>query len=623
MPLSLIKIWDSADPPPDQAVLIYRWSGYEETGTIHSLLRYADDHGSRLRNNYLSWIHDLGNSRIHGKRLIDYFVLDNGLSFWWLSLFVEKSSYKSPISAAIRLLALEEILKENKPKRLCLLSANRDLHKAICSLCKSLGIAYEWERTRAQSHRLNLRSIYQLLPQPVRAVISLFRYLLDRWPFRRLSDTDWFGGDQALFFCSYFIHLEQASCANGRYQSSLWGDLPRLLHKRGFRTNWIQHYLQSSVVPDTGIAIDWVQRFNRIREEEGFHTFLDAYLSLRVIWRILMRWLWLNWVTWRLGMPEEAFHPQSSHVSMWPLMRRDWKTSLCGPDAIMNLFWIELFDQAMKHLPHQKRGFYLCENQSWERALIYMWRKHGHGQLIGIPHSTVRFWDLRYFSDPRTIQSSDSHPLPQPDLTVLNGKAAVDAYHSVNYPMNTVVEAEALRYGYLNNFLSANRLKPKHHEMPKVLVLGDYDPTATINLLKLIEKSALINPGRYSYIVKPHPSYLVEAKDFPSLNLKVVVDHLGEILPDCDVACASNSTSASVDAYVAGVPVVVMLDDTTLNFNPLRGQPKVRFFSTPEELSESLQAAIQDSEDTIDHNEFFFLDSELPRWKCLLASDLP
>ena len=76
-----------------------------------------------------------------------------------------------------------------------------------------------------------------------------------------------------------------------------------------------------------------------------------------------------------------------------------------GSAAVINLLWIELFDQALRDAPRQDKGFYLCENQGWERAFIHAWRKHGHGELIAVPHATVRFWDLRYFADPRTVRS--------------------------------------------------------------------------------------------------------------------------------------------------------------------------------------------------------------------------
>jgi surface carbohydrate biosynthesis protein (TIGR04326 family) len=108
-------------------------------------------------------------------------------------------------------------------------------------------------------------------------------------------------------------------------------------------------------------------------------------------------------------------------MSLWPLLQTDWETSMRGAAALINLLWIELFDRALCDAPRQDKGFYLCENQGWERAFIHAWRKHGHGELIAVPHATVRFWDLRYFTDPRTFGTLGAGELPQPDYVALNG----------------------------------------------------------------------------------------------------------------------------------------------------------------------------------------------------------
>jgi surface carbohydrate biosynthesis protein (TIGR04326 family) len=114
---------------------------------------------------------------------------------------------------------------------------------------------------------------------------------------------------------------------------------------------------------------------------------------------------------------------------------------------------------------------------------------------------------------------------------------------------------------------------------------------------------------------------MVNAESYPSLCLTVLTNRLGEILRDFDITYASSSTSAALDAYLAGLPVVVMLDVAELNLSPLRARPGVRFVSTPEELAASLQMKCDASIAERDRTEFFFLDPELPRWKKLLNLD--
>jgi surface carbohydrate biosynthesis protein (TIGR04326 family) len=438
-----ITLWDSSADPPEDAGQVYRWNGYAEKDSVHALLQYADTHGERLRRKYLAWVHELGESRIRGKRLIDVLALEDGLSYWWMTLFVEKSPWKSPaIVDAIRLLALEEIVLQEKPDKLRLVSANRNLHEVLRGLCRNLDIAYEWQRVPDKPRPLSLTGIYRALPVPAQALVNLGRYLWERWPLRRAEKSGWFAGDEALFVCSYFTYMVPHQAVAGHFHSRHWEDLHGLMGKLGLSGNWLQHYYPHDAVPNPRVAMEWVQRFNQQRQEEGFHTFLEAYLSWRIVARALKRWLKLNLISWRLSEIKQAFCPQGSNLSLWPLMRGDWYASMRGPVAILNLLWIELFDEALHDLPHQKKGLYLYENQGWERALIHAWRKHGHGQLIAVAHgSNRRFWDLRYFTDSRTVRSSGPRSMPQPDLVALNGKTAIQDYLGLDYPKRPLSNA--------------------------------------------------------------------------------------------------------------------------------------------------------------------------------------
>jgi surface carbohydrate biosynthesis protein (TIGR04326 family) len=616
-----LTLWDSQNDPPEYEGRVYLWNGYAEKDSIYSLFRYVETHGERLRCKYLAWVHDLGEIQVDGKRVIDHLALADGLSYWWMTLFVEKSPWKSPsIIDAIRLFALEEIIVQQKPDKLKLVSANRNLHNTLNSLCENLDIMYEWEKLpNSSSQKLSLGCFYRVLPHPVQALIGLVRHIWARWPLRKAEKAGWFSGDKSLFLCSYFFHMNFSLAEEGSFYSHYWEGLHDLMRKQGVSGNWLQHYYPHDAVPNPRVAMDLVQRFNQKRKEQGYHTFLDAYLSLGVVLRVFKGWLKLTRISLGLGKIKLAFRPHGSQLSLWPLMREDWHTSLCGRVAIDNLLWLELFSRALNDLPHQKMGLYLCENQSWERALIHAWRKHGHGQLIAVPHSTMRFWDVRYFNDLRTAQSPGLSPMPQADLTALNGKAAVNACLSVGFPKKDIVECEALRYGYLNKVKAGSR-KDKGKESIKVLILGDYMPSCTIKMLQLLEAALPHMTVSAMYTMKPHPNYRVNPEAYPSLNLEVVMDHLGKTLYDFDVVYSANRTSAAVDAYIAGIPVVVMLDDAELNFSPLRGQSDVRFVCAPEELAAVMQTASQNRARKPEGGDFFFLDPELPRWKKMLSS---
>jgi surface carbohydrate biosynthesis protein (TIGR04326 family) len=377
-----------------------------------------------------------------------------------------------------------------------------------------------------------------------------------------------------------------------------------------------------------------LRRFNDDALNQGCHAFLDSYLTFGFMWQLARSWQWLISVSRRLKGIESAFYPAGSAVWLWPLLRADWLSSLVGPVALSNCLSILLFDRALADMPHQELGLYLCENQAWEKALLRAWRRYRHGRIIGVQHSTAPFWHLYYFDDPRCRDSHGRYPLPLPDQLAVNGAAAHSAFIESGFPPERLVEVEALRY--LN--LAGSRLhgtpQRDHCEVPasaggvpraiKVLVLGDMIAASVDHLFSLLEGAMRHIAGGIKLTFKAHPGHAVDLAAYPTLTMQQTGESLSQILSEFDVVVAANSTSACVDAYMAGLPVIVDLDGDGLNLSPLRGQPGVYFVSSAGEMIVALQAVAQgESRTHSDRADFFCLDLELPRWKRLLELASP
>jgi len=613
-----VVVWDSPETPVDTQ-WVYTWNGYAESRHTFSLLKYVENNDDRFRRRYLAWIHELGETRIGNSKLVDQLALEQGFSIWWMSLFAEKSPWKQPVLMdALRVFALNEKLLEDKPTRLRFISNNRDLHIVLKGLCRKLNICYSWQQLRNNDSSI-FKKLYTIIPYGVRAFASLGRYAQQRWPLRRVESHKWFSGDNAVFFCSYFFHLNPEQLKAGLFYSKYWEGVQDIVHQLGLSANWLQLYYPHAAIPDATTALDKVNHFNQNREtQQGFHLFLDSFLSWSVLLRVAGKFIKLSLRSFSLGEVRHAFVPANTDFSLWPLMEKDWFDSVRGPVAINNLLFMELFNLALKQLPYQKKGFFLYENQNWERPFIHYWHKHGHGKLIAVAHSTVRYWDLRYFFDERTINIPTSFPLPQGDLIAVNGKVANRALTETGYPAEKIIETEAQRYVELGRLAVSKRKNIQDSNHINLLVLGDYMPDGTIKMLVMLEKAMEVLKRRVSITFKPHPNFMVAPEKFPSLNFKVTTRPLTEILADFDVAYTSNMTSAVVDAYIAQLPVIVMLDETGLNFSPLRGNTGIHFVSAAPELVKVLS---EDNSEISEREELFFMDTALPKWRKLLEDE--
>lgn len=601
------------------------WKSYGEGPAIRSIPRYVEVHAERLRAKYLAFAHDLGERQVAGKRIIDHFQTGTGFSLWWMTRIPEKSPFKSPrIDDCLRLMALEEILLQAKPSALTLYTADSELAEAVSRLCANLQIAFGAVMQKRPRRRWSIRRLYEALPHLAQGLLS-FRHAFLRWPFRRLRPVKWFCGDKAVFLCSYFFNLDQAACEEGQFYSRQWEMLPRWLLANGMGINWVHHFLPVAGMRDVQTTLAWVQGFNRDADRQGAHAFLETYLSWKVVIRAFRRWASLSVVAWRLRAAREVFTPGQSAASFWPLLRNDWWISLLGTTAVSNCLWLELFDAALEDLPHQERGLYLFEGQGWESALLHAWRRHGHGEIVGVPHSSMPFWYLNIYDDPRCVALTRSCQKPLPDYLALNGPMAWRALRAAGYPVEHLIEVEGLRFQYLLSLKASQAARPKPNpefggrRPPKLLVLGDVTREQTLKMLSSVEAMArLVNKG-VSITVKLHPACRVDTSEVSTLQCDFTDRPLADIVNDFDFAFSSNSTSAGLDALLAGLPVAVFLDDEHVNHSPLRGVEGVRFVSTPRELADALQEAEREPGPALPIEDFFWLDEQLPRWRRALS----
>lgn len=620
--MAKVVIWDAQDPPPigDWATVLWRGFANNAAPDAISIPELIEANADIFRKRYLTWVYKLGETRIKGRRLVDHLELRPGFSYWWMTLFVEKCNYsKSPqIDDAIRLMAFSDWARDRDVSRIVLASANKSLAECMRLWCEKLSVAFEWQRLPTTSVQLSwVRCAYQSLPLTLQALAWLSRYIVDRWPLRGVGLKEWQQTDGRATFVSYLFNLVPDAAKEGRYESRYWAHLPDDLEGAGCKTNWLHLLVKDAVLPSAGKAADTIRDFNKTGQGDQIHVTLDAFLTARVVLKALRDLGRLTWTDRRLHQVVSLI--ASEGLDLWPLFAEDWRQSMGGSTAMSNALNLSLFESAMKSLPKQRVGVYLQENQGWEFGLIQAWKAAGQGHLMGSPHSSVRFWDFRYFFDPRSYKRIGDNLLPLPDQVALNGKAATDAYLDGGYPVEDLVQVEALRYLYLDELITRPVTDSSASKgCLRLLVLGDYLVSNTLLQMRLLEQAAQSLPTGTLITVKPHPNCPIKPGDYRGLNITVTMAPIFTLLPNCDIAYTSAVTSAAVDAYCAGVPVVSVLDPNTLNLSPLRGCVGAYSASTSEELAQALISAVSAPRSAETKQTFFTIDSELPRWRKLL-----
>lgn len=617
-------ILDGGLPPAakiDDGTAVLIWNSYAAEAPAASVPAYLEQHGERLRARYLAFVHDLGESVVAGRRLVDHFRQRDGFSYWWMNRVAEKSPFKSTrVFDCLRLLALEEMLSERAVARVTLQSSDGDLASAIRRLCENMGASFDWRRAEKQASAspVSTRRVYDALPHWLQGFLS-FRHLLLRWPFRSLQPLERSPGPRALAFASYLFHLDEAAVARGEFHSHQWEALPGWLRQHGVRANWMHQFLPDGG-RDVSESVAMLRTFNKDAARQGSHAVLEAYLSLSTASAIVRDWIWHMALGWRLRNVSEAFTPKGSQAWLWPLLKDDWQMSFGGTATVTNCACRVLFDAAVNDLPHQPVGLYLLEGQGWETAFVHAWRKYQHGEIVGVPHSSMPFWYLSIYDDKRHYTAANEKPLP--DRWALNGQHASGELTSAGLPPERIANVEALRFPHLASAAARSTAHTASAGRPlRLLLLGDFTRTQTLRMIRCLKDALPLMSRSLEIAIKRHPVCPLDAADTPGMASEFIAQPLGEVLGRFDIAFASNTTSAGLDALLAGLPVIAFLDDEGFNQSPLRGVAHVRFVSTPADLSSAIDALTSQRVDTpID--EFFWIDPSLPRWSALLSTPL-
>ena len=255
-------------------------------------------------------------------------------------------------------------------------------------------------------------------------------------------------------------------------------------------------------------------------------------------------------------------------------------------------------------------------------AFVHAWRSAGHGNLVGFLHTTVRFWDLRCFFDPKSLTEYRDFSRPLPDFWAVNGELANRNMIAGGFPKDRLIDVEALRYLYLGRIESERKSIIDKQAKRNVVLFGDYSEERNQALLLdwIIPVSRLC-PGMFRFIFKGHPGYYFELSEELESEVEFSDEPISSVLGIADIVVSSSLTSAIAEAYVLGIPAIELNSGADLNFSPLIGYPGVFRASNLGELLSILQKLPQECHST--KRDIFHIDENLTRWQKLLQKHIP
>lgn len=610
--MSDLLIWDSTKPVPQHKKIIL-WCGFNISSDrdLISILDLIEENPESIRKTYLRWSYDLAEKEVFNIPVKDHFEIKPNFSFWWLSAFTEKCNFsKSPqIDNIIKLIALTQWKDFSKIKSIEVESKNKALVRALQKLSEQNSINFF-------SHKKSFEFPGIPVPHLLKSMAWLISHLCKIRYLRGVGIDLWRKSSANLTIFSYLANLNNKHLELFEHKSNFWSNFPNKIIDGGNDINWLHIFTPSKQVPNTKEASKILTFFNKSKAGE-VHVFLESFLNYRIMLQAIKDWLTIR----KIGSKVSNSLLQDDFLLQ--LMVDDWNKTFYGIDAINNCLNLNLFLAAMESASNQKLGLYLQENQSWEMSLIHSWRKFNHGEIVGVPHSTTRFWDLRYANDERIHKKQSKNCYPKPNYIAINGEAQKNYFKEIRYPDSELKLVEALRFFHLEDKKEYVAKLEEKENNDSVLVLGDYLLENNEQLIEMLKSAAVLLPSNLNFIFKPHPACMVPKSKFMELNVEINEENIVNLLSRSTIAVSSNVTTAALDVYFHGIPLACIIDPYKLNLSPMLEIDKTVFVKTNQDLAKKISSAISRHQAiNVKADDFFELDSSMPRWLTFIGSKL-
>ncbi len=595
---------------------IYIWDSY--SCNHFSLPEIVEKKSDYLKSLYLDWVYVFGNLILENKTIKQHLRIRPKFSMWSMSLIVEKSSWKSPeIYSVFKLLAFEDSLDIESIGQINVAISNTNATMDIKDWCEHRSLSFKncYKTTiginTGSASRLSflLHTIHAFYIFAKSAFITLKNY--------RITSKKEGNTMNAVSFFSYLFNLNEEKLSQGVFDSSYWGKLQDLLKEDKIRVNWHHIFIKNSNTPSLGKAIGLMNLFEKNSYMNDKHIIIQSLLSFKLLKKSFSDYIKIS--NAGLNLPpskiKDKFRIRNGSIGFFHLLKNDWIGSISGASAVSNAIYLNLFESTISKLPEQTKGYYLMENQAWERALIYCWNNSQSSNLIGVQHSAISYWDLRYFSSKKYLRSLDLIEVPFPDYVALIGNASRKLYVDSGWSVDRIFKVEALRYLYLSGIQKPVFSNNTHNY--RLLVAGDYKLENTNNLMRCLSSLPVEILKKYEIIVKPHPACPIDKKQWKKINFNIVNLPFSELIDDYDIALTSDSTSAAVDVYLSQKPVLILSSGSSFNLTPLRGCSGAKIIHSISELGSVLCQDVLTIELKTD-NSFFYLNNKLLFWQELL-----
>ncbi|MGE3974358.1 MAG: hypothetical protein AB7F59_07535 [Bdellovibrionales bacterium] len=587
----MIRLFDHSDLASDSSETGLVWSGPSQ-GSLISLEEKVVATQYECRDFFIQWAGQLAFQKAN---LAESLKLEEDFSQWWLGFIAERDLTKPHFFRVFKLLALDQLMKENS-----------------------------WTQVEYVGNDPLLQQIFQKkksssITQTIKRFVTLLKGIL--WPLlfwaksgrqilKTATNQPTLPAQTPVVF-SFFPNFDLQEFALGRYHSNYWKDAQNLMEtKFGKLTHLV---MAADREPQT--MTKFLQATRDLRKSGNLFFALEEFLKfsdcLKTSWQLLTRSGKVNQALQQIRPHAKTPYAQ---LSFAPFLEDATWASLCGPWGATSLLTWQASQKAAAFMKKPRTLFLPLENQPWQAALVAAWKRFNGGAIIGNVHVILREMDMRMLT-PKSEWAAPRFARPMVNRFLVPGfKAKTHMLQNCDLQDADIVEVEAVRHLMKRN---SSPIQNQKKRLVLFTTLRESENEQALRWLKQLWQEQKLSQFQ-EIILRPHVhlgiQHLIEKIQLPFSYQLATTGGVSDWVHEQTTVLSTNSSTAVVEATLAGGRAIIMGSYTELDYSPL---PRDKYHLMVRTLKE-LETALHSPSELKVH-EWLHLDPNLVKWAQFLG----
>ncbi len=510
-----------------------------------------------LRQQYIDYVGELS-------------VKNNSL-MWWATRVSEKNPFVSKTLLNICYVKLfEEINDKCQNENLIILIENKAVRKTIMK--NTIAENVELIENPIESSLEFLKDIRGFLFHKCGFLAyNIYRILVSKYIYKMHKRIN---KNEPLLLVHTFVDRRSFD-KEGRYTDSYFGNLVEYLKTR---KNVV-------IVPQIWRVMPYKKTIETMMESKEIFLTPHSLLSVSDVLQVFLSTL--------PNMHGNKNYPLFEKIDISEIIKEDMKQDWVDGHAALGMMFYHFVKRLRTSNFLIDSVVYTYENHAWEKVLSYSFHEfYPDTYKIGYQHAVFSDMSLSHF-----FSKKEAEIMPSPDRIVTNGKYPREVFINSCYPKEKVVEGGAIKY--ISQKVEKIKRPEEKRDRINILVTPTVGKTAIELILKVVR--ALGNKERYNITIRNHPLIPFEKISkhlnvgLPQ-NVKVANRPFSELIKESDILIYTSSATC-IEAAAAGVPMIHVKSDLSIDLDPLYFYPEARpSASTENELIESVDKLANMSE---------------------------